>query len=84
MQQRGTSTCTPSTSMFQDLFTPLAPAEAAAPLGAAASLQAIGRQSALLNAHVLPHVHVTIEATARMFGCLRECVDDVLRRKEQN
>lgn len=39
----------------------------------------------LFNAHILPHTHITIEATAGMFGRLRERVDDVLRRrKDQN
>lgn len=39
----------------------------------------------LFNAHVLPHIHIAVEATARMFGCLCESVDDVLtRRKDQN
>ncbi len=35
----------------------------------------------LFNAHILPHIHITIEATARVFGRLCERVDDVLRRR---
>lgn len=38
----------------------------------------------LFHAHVLPYVDVTIEVTARMFGCLGECVDDVLVGKEDS
>lgn len=32
----------------------------------------------LFHAHILPYVDVAEEVTARMFGCLGKCVDDVL------
>lgn len=32
----------------------------------------------LFNTHILPYVDIAIEVTARMFGCLGECVDDIL------
>lgn len=32
------------------------------------------------NANVLPHIHIAVETAAGMFGRLRECVDDVLRK----
>lgn len=46
-QYQGTCACVPFTSMFQDLFTPLVPAEARALLSAACSLQATGRHTLL-------------------------------------
>lgn len=36
----------------------------------------------LFDAHILPDVHVPVEAAARQLGCLRERVDDVLIRRK--
>lgn len=48
MQYQGTSTCVPSTWMFQDLFTPLVPTEVRALLSAGILLQAISRHTVFL------------------------------------